>query len=78
MGCALEEPHAAVSSSASATRLSRPNPTPFRCPAESLAQPKGVQAVPVSIDAQGIIPERLEQVGAAPASMRMLQVQVVA
>jgi kynurenine/2-aminoadipate aminotransferase len=28
---------------------------------ESLAQPKGVHAIPVSIDAQGIIPERLEQ-----------------
>ncbi len=31
---------------------------------ESLAQPKGLAAIPVPIDAHGIIPEALEQVGA--------------
>lgn len=38
---------------------------PLDSTAESLAQPKGLRVVPVPIDAQGIIPERLAQVLAA-------------
>lgn len=46
-----------------------PTPAPSAGPpgsgTESLAQPKGLHAVPVPIDAQGIIPERLAAVLAA-------------